>query len=148
MAVEIREMLSADYDDAVSLWQESQGVSLSGTDSREGIAAFLARNPGLSLVAHSEGLLIGAVLCGHDGRRGYLHHLAVARGSRGQGIGRRLVEVCLAKLAAAGLQKCYIFLRADNAEGQGFWRGIGLEERTDLTVMSRGITPSPGPPSA
>jgi putative acetyltransferase len=139
MAVEISEMTVADYDEVMALWQSTEGMGLSSADSREGIAAFLARNPGLSLVARQHGRVIAAVLCGHDGRRGYLHHLAVARHARGQGLGRKLVDAGLAKLEAAGIQKCHIFLHIDNEKGEQFWRKIGWKERLDLKIMSRDI---------
>jgi putative acetyltransferase len=145
MALEIRAMVAADYDEALSLWRQSEGIGLSGADSPEAIAAFLARNPGLSLVVRLGGRLVGAVLCGHDGRRGYLHHLAVALAHRGRGLGTKLVEACLAGLAAAGIEKCHIFLRADNRNGEAFWRNIGWTDRTDLKMMSRETGPSPRP---
>ena len=75
--------------------------------------------------AHASGTVIAAVLCGHDGRRGYLHHLAVDAGHRRQGLGRALVERCLARLAVAGIPKCNIFLFNDNAEGRRFWESSG-----------------------
>ena len=103
------------------------------------MARFLARNPGLSFVAEEEGRIVGAVLCGNDGRRGFLHHLAVEKDRRRSGIGRDLVERCLSALAAAGFRKCHLFVLADNIEGQRFWRKIGWEERTTLKVMSRDV---------
>jgi ribosomal protein S18 acetylase RimI-like enzyme len=66
-----------------------------------------------------------------------LHHRAVASAFRGRGIGRELVETCLAKLAAIGIQKCHIFLRADNRDGERFWRKLGRQRRGDLTMMSK-----------
>ncbi|TLN13669.1 N-acetyltransferase, partial [bacterium] len=79
MAIEYRPMTIDDYDEIIELWKTTEGVGLSDADSRRGINLFLQRNPNLSVVARDEDKLVGAVLCGHDGRRGYLHHLAVAR---------------------------------------------------------------------
>ena len=90
-----------------------------------------------SLVATAGGILVGAVLCGHDGRRGYLHHLAVLQEWRRRGTGRRMVEACLERLAAAGIPKCNIFLFADNTRGRAFWRRNGWMVREDLKVMQR-----------
>jgi N-acetylglutamate synthase len=86
---------------------------------------------------HSKNPIIGAVLSGHDGRRGYLHHLAVAPDCRRQGIGRALVDACLDGLAALGIQKCNIFLLADNDLGKAFWKHNGWNERDDLKVLQK-----------
>jgi len=90
---------------------------LNESDTRPAIAAYLRRNPRLSFVAEKKGRVIGAVLCGHDGRRGYLHHLAVSKRHRQRGIGRQLVNACLAKLRTLGIQKCTIFLFASTPTG-------------------------------
>lgn len=136
--VDIRSMTVDDFDEVMALWQASKGVGLDcHTDTREGITAYLARNPGLSFVARQEERVVGAVLCGHDGRRGYLHHLAVAPSHRRRGIGRVLVERCLGQLGLLGIQKCNIFLYADNDEGEAFWRRNGWLERSDLKVLQR-----------
>ena len=144
MALLIREFRLSDYDSACALWQRSEGIGLSQADEPRNVARFLDRNPGLSFVAEEEGRIVGAILCGNDGRRGFLHHLAVDNDHRRSGIGRRLVERCLSALAAAGLRKCHIFVLADNVEGQRFWRTIGWEERTTLKVMSRDVGHPPG----
>lgn len=142
MKINVTEMGLTDYEEALALWRETDGIGLSDADSREGIRAFLDRNPGLSLVVRNEENLIGTVLCGHDGRRGYLHHLTVAPDHRGQGIGSKLVTACLEKLESIGIQKCHIFLRSNNQDGEQFWRKVGWSERTDLKVMSMTV---PGP---
>jgi ribosomal protein S18 acetylase RimI-like enzyme len=139
MAVRITPFTMVDYDEVIALWQSSPGVGLSDVDSPEGIAAYLARNPGLSFVARLDGQLAGAVLCGTDGRRGYLHHLAVASQYRRQGIGEILVERCLSGLKAQGYQQCHIFVYGGNAEGQAFWERVGWKLRTDLVIMSKDI---------
>ncbi len=130
-------MSIGDFEAVLRLWQESDGVGLSESDTRSNIALYLKRNPRMSFVARDGGEIVGAVLCGHDGRRGYLHHLAVARARRKQGLGRELVEACLARLAACGIPKCNIFLFADNAEGERFWERSGWFKRADLQVMQK-----------
>jgi ribosomal protein S18 acetylase RimI-like enzyme len=143
--VEIVEMTIQDYDEVAGLWRNTEGVGLDeATDTREGIAAYLCRNPGLSYVARFEGRTIAAVLCGHDGRRGYLHHLAVAPAHRRKGIGRAAVEACLEKLGSLGIRRCNIFLFSDNEPGAEFWRRIGWGERADLRVLQK---PTPSRPS-
>jgi ribosomal protein S18 acetylase RimI-like enzyme len=136
MHVMIQEMTIADYDEVRSLWQESEGIELSGADSRSSIARFLERNPGLSFVARVDGQLVGAVLCGHDGRRGYIDHLAVCASHRRQGIGRMLASRCVYHLIQNGIQKWHLFVREDNREAIAFWRHLGWQQRVELVTMS------------
>jgi putative acetyltransferase len=137
--IEIRAMTIADYDDTLTLWNATEGLGLSAADSREAISRYLARNPEMSFVACGEdGTLVGAVLCGHDGRRGYLHHLAVRSDCRGHGLGRALAERCLEALRAEGIDKCHLFVKRSNAAGQSFWQHTGWTERS-LVLMSRDI---------
>jgi ribosomal protein S18 acetylase RimI-like enzyme len=128
---------------ALELWAASEGVGLRGADEPAALARYLARNPGLSLAAHDGGRMVGAVLCGHDGRRGYLHHLAVAASHRRRGIGRALVERCLDGLRRDGIAKCHLFVYQHNAAGQAFWRALGWHARDDLLLMSRNLTDDP-----
>jgi putative acetyltransferase len=135
---QIGEMTAEDYDEVLTLWQNTEGIGLDeGTDTREGTIIYLLRNSGLSFVARLDGRVAGAVLCGHDGRRGYLHHLAVDLACRHRDIGRALVETCLRKLGSLGIRKCNIFLFSDNDAGEDFWRHVGWKERADLKVLQK-----------
>jgi ribosomal protein S18 acetylase RimI-like enzyme len=139
----ISAMRIEDFQEAASLWKKSEGVGLSESDSRESVAIFLRRNPGLSFVARDErGELIGAVLCGHDGRRGCLYHLAVAENHRRQGIGTALIEACIAQLRVEGIHRCNIFVYASNAAGKAFWLRHGWKDRDELRMMQRSTGPS------
>ncbi len=129
-------MTPADYPEVMALWRDSEGIGLSGADSRPAVAAYLERNPGMSWVAREGGRVVGAALCGHDGRRGFLHHVAVARSHRGRGIGRELVRRCVEGLRGAGLEKCHLFVQRDNREAVGFWERMGWQVRDDITMMS------------
>jgi putative acetyltransferase len=131
----VRHFRIEDFDAVIALWRRTEGVGLNESDTRRAITAFLRRNPRLSFVAEKDGRIIGAVLCGHDGRRGYLHHLAVSKRHRRRGIGRLLVNACLAKLRQAGIQKCNIFIFANNAAGMKFWAHTGWSLRTELRLM-------------
>jgi N-acetylglutamate synthase len=137
--ISIAPMTPADYDAVYALWKAMPGIGLSTADSREAISRYLERNPGMSFVARDGSKLVGAVLCGHDGRRGYLHHLAVDPDYRRQGIGQRLVDACLQALKATGINKCHIFVYGDNVSGQAFWEAISWRERPELVLMSRDI---------
>ncbi len=129
-------MTIADYDDMIELWKNSPGVALSQADSKQNIILFLARNPGLGFVARDGKKLVGAVLCGNDGRRGYLYHLAVAKEYHHLGIGKALTEKVLNALKDQGIQKCHIFVIANNLEGLRFWQKTGWKKRDDIFVMS------------
>ena len=139
MSVQIFPFTIGDFDEVTAFWRGVEGVGLNESDERGPIADYLARNPGMSFVARDGGRVVGAVLCGHDGRRGYLHHLAVAASYRGQGLGRTLVERCLAELSRAGIRRCNLYLYADNPEGRKFWEAVGFKERGDLRVLQRPI---------
>jgi N-acetylglutamate synthase len=140
VSTEIREMTIADYDEVLALWQNIDGIGLDeDTDTRRDTAAYLERNPGLSFVAACDGKIVGAVICGHDGRRGYLNHLAVHPEYRSRGIGRELVDGCLSGLKALGITKCSIMVFGGNDQGLGFWRKCGWITRQDLLLMQMPI---------
>lgn len=125
-----------DYPEIHAFWLATPGVGLSEADSREGIAQYLLRNPGSSFQVRMAGRIVGTVLGGHDGRRGFLHHLAVAPDCRGEGLGRELVAAALAALRAEGIHKCHLMVFANNLDGQAFWRRLGWNLREDLRLMS------------
>lgn len=132
----IREMTMDDYPAAYELWTEIEGMGLGEADSREAIAAFLDRNPGHSFVCIIDQQLVGTVLCGHDGRRGFLYHVAVSKHYRNRGIGRQLVDRALRSLKAAGITKCHLMVYADNLAGCRFWEKTGWLKRSDIILFS------------
>lgn len=134
--VEIKEFTMEDYAEAFALWQTAEGISVSVADSAEGVERFLAHNPGLSFVARKNGRLVAVILGGTDGRRGYLHHLAVARDARRRGVGSALVSRCVGALRARGIPRCHLFVENDNHDGLAFWQRLGWRRRDDLTMMS------------
>jgi ribosomal protein S18 acetylase RimI-like enzyme len=135
--INIAPMQLADYDEAIALWKATEGITIDASDSREEIEEYLLRNPGLSFVARHNGTLVGAVLGGHDGRRGYLHHLAVAPPYRGKGTGRRLAENVLAGLKQIGILKCHLFVHADNFKAIKFWKYVGWSRRDDIVMFTK-----------
>ena len=142
MTLAIREMTVSDVEDVLTLWRATENLGLDeDADTHEGIAAYLGRNPGMSFVACEDGMLVGAVLCGTDGHRGYLNHLAVATTHRRQGIGRALVGACMDGLKQAGIPRCHTFVYAENEAGLTFWRSIGWRgwEEFSITGMSYNI---------
>jgi len=133
----IREFVAGDIDAALRLWRQTEGIGLSDADRPDRIRGFLARNPGLSHVAAAGDSLLGTILCGTDGRRGYIHHLAVAAASRRAGVGRALVESVLSALRRIGIQKCHTFVFRSNPFGELFWSRLGWQRRDDLHVYSK-----------
>jgi putative acetyltransferase len=123
----IRPMTINDYEMIVELLRNTENVVLSDTDEREPMARFLDRNPGLSSVANQGTELVGTILCSHDGRRGYLHHLAVDKRYRRLGIGTELVQRSLSLLSKEGITKCNIFLLEENKAGIAFWEYNGFQ---------------------
>ena len=135
-SISIESMRADAIADALALWGATEGLTLRGADEPAALARFLERNPGLSLVAVQEGRVAGAVLCGHDGRRGYIHHLAVAADVRRRGIGRALVDAALAGLSRDGITKCHLFVRIDNPAAARFWTTLGWQLREDVWMYS------------
>lgn len=140
MRVDYDEFKIIDYQKVISLWKSCKGIGISSADSKDRVQAYLRQNLGMSFVAKYQKEIVGAVLCGHDGRRGYLHHLAVHPAYRNQGIGRSLVERCVTALQRIGIQKCHLFIFNSNIEGIQFWEKIGWSPRNDLEIVSKEIT--------
>ena len=124
-------MKLADYDAVCRIWKTTEGMCMEDDDRRERIFLYLRRNAGLCFVAVDAKKIIGTVLCGHDGRRGIMRHLAVLPKYRGQGIGKKLVRVSLDALAAAGILKCNIFVMDDNVAGMKFWEHLDFVRLAD-----------------
>ncbi len=137
MEIELREMTIEDYKDVYDLWKNCEGIGLSDADSKEGITRFLERNPGLSFIALDGEEVIGAALCGHDGRRGYIHHLAVKETNRKRGIGKSLVNRCVFALMRIGIAKCHLSVFDDNQGAIEFWKKLGWTQRVELNMMSQ-----------
>lgn len=134
-SVVIREMTAADLSAACALWSTAEGVEVAEGDSIDELRGYLARNPQSSQVAYSGDTLVGAVLAGHDGRRGLLYHLAVDRTNRGQGLGRELVDRALATLRKQGIRRVLVLVARDNDGGRAFWLRCRFEEMTFAEPM-------------
>lgn len=134
--VEIDEMTIADYEDVLSLLRASLGVAIRGADSREATERYLARNPNLSFVARCAKRLVGCVMCGHDGRRGYLQHLAVDPSYQRGGIGTELVGRCLRELKRLEIDKIHLDVFVANTPAYQFWTNRGWKRREDILRFS------------
>jgi N-acetylglutamate synthase len=134
-SIQYRVMTAEDLPAARELWAVAEGVELDLGDSLPELEAYLQRNPELSQVAVEAGAMVGAVLAGHDGRRGYLYHLAVRADRQALGIGRQLVERSLQALKAAGMARALILVVSDNARGATFWQRRGWHPITTADAM-------------
>jgi N-acetylglutamate synthase len=143
--VEIFPFSPSDYDEVMALWQATEGLTLREADSRDAVTRYLARNPRLSFVARDGGRVVGAILGGTDGRRGYLQHLAVAPTHRRQGLGRSLAGRVLEGLGTLGIAKCHLFVRREHAEAREFWEHCGWTVRDDVTLMSHSDSAATNP---
>lgn len=134
--VKIRKMDIADYDEVIALWGQTEGMRIRDADSRESIASYLERNPDLSFVALIGNKIVGAVLVGTDGRRGYLQHLAVSTHFRGKKLGRELVNQAVKSLAKIGIPKTHLFVYNDNINAQQFYERLGWFIRDEIRMYS------------
>ncbi len=131
--MQIRVMTIEDYEAVHDLWMTIKGFAIrSVDDSREGVARFLGRNPTTSVVAEEDGKVVGAILCGHDGRRGCLYHVCVHKDYRLRGIGKAMVVFCMNALKAEKISKVSLIAFTANDIGNAFWKTIGWTRREDL----------------
>ena len=134
----IRPMTIADYDAVYQLWLSCKGMGLNNLDdSRKGIAVFLKRNPTTCLVAVEKNMILGVLLAGHDGRRGYIYHTAVHPDFRHRGIGQQLVDQGLAALQKEGIHKVALVVFDRNQAGNDFWEKRGFTVREDLIYRNK-----------
>ena len=130
---------TSEIEAALALWRVTDHLGLTPEDEPVALDNFLARNPGLSYVAVDDGRVVGTVLCGHDGRRGYIHHIAVAAAYRRRSLASELLDRALAKLQSNGIAKCHALVFRDNPYGELFWSRKGWEFREDIWVYSKRV---------
>jgi len=129
-------MTIEDYDAVYALWAATPGIGLRPVeDSHTGIDYYLRRNPGSCFVAEEDGAVVGTVLCGNEGRRGFLSHMAVQPEFRRRGVAKALLEACLAALRAEGIRQCALTAFSGNEEGLAFWRAMGFSIRDDIRYL-------------
>lgn len=132
----VREMEISDYDQVIALWSETEAMLLRDADSKENIAKYLERNPGLSFVALDDEVVVGAILVGTDGRRGYVQHLAVKPECRGLGTGARLISSAVDALSQVGIAKTHLFVANENLNAQAFYEKLGWFPRDEVRMFS------------
>lgn len=132
----VRLMTIADYDGICDVWKDHDGIN-PVDDSLDGFTKYLKRNPTTSFVAEDNGKIVGTILAGHDGRRGFFHHVVVLPEYRNQGIGGKMVESAMNALKKEGIQKTALVVFSDNDLGNGFWEHIGFTVRNDLVYRNK-----------
>lgn len=136
----IRKMTIADYDSVYELWLNTPGMGLNNLDdSRQGIEKYLQRNPETCFVAEKDNKIIGVILCGNDGRRGYIHHTAVSVSERKRGVGTALVDAAVNALKREGINKAALVVFSKNELGNSFWEKRGFTIREDLVYRNKTI---------
>ena len=128
-----------DIKSVLLFWKCLDGVHLhsNGEETVEEISRYLEINPGLSYVAVCNGEIVGAILCGHDGRRGYMNHLGVDSAYRKQGIGKHLIQLAEEQLRTIGIKKEALFVLCENKAAQSFYEQIGWKEETVIKVYGK-----------
>lgn len=136
----IRRMTIGDYEELYALWMSCTGMGLNDLDdSKEGIAGFLNRNPDTCFIAADKDRIIGAIMSGNDGRRGYIYHTSVHPDHRKRGVARRLVEKVMEALKGLGINKVALVVFERNREGNAFWERTGFSAREDLVYRDKAI---------
>ncbi|MEA4874346.1 GNAT family N-acetyltransferase [Anaerorhabdus sp.] len=138
--MQIRKMTIEDYENIYHLWINTPGMGLNNLDdSKEGIERYLNRNPNTCFVALDDNVIVGAIISGHDGRRGYIHHTAIALEKQNQGIGTALVKAALDALENEQITKVALVVFDTNEKGNAFWEKCGFIKRNDLIYRNKTI---------
>lgn len=132
----IRQMKIEDYQEIYSIWKTVFPDSIRRADDYDQIERYLKRNDGVSQVALMDNKIVGTILGGHDGRRGFIHHMAVLTKYRNKGIARKLVNACLQQLKKEGIDRCHLFVFSDNRTVQQVWETLGWNKREDLLTYT------------
>ncbi len=141
--MKIARMKIDDYDAIYQIWSRSEGVTLrSIDDSKEGISRFLVRNPNNNFTCRVDGNIVGGILAGHDGRKGFIYHTVVDEQYRGRGIGKKLVQKVVDAFKKERITKIGVLVNADNHPGNGFWASLGFAHADDLNYRLLPLDPS------
>ncbi|MCL2786544.1 MAG: GNAT family N-acetyltransferase [Methanomassiliicoccaceae archaeon] len=128
-----------DHDEMYALWKDATGIILGLSDDRDSVSSYLIQNPDQSFVCRTGGRMVGTILCGNDGRRAYIYHVAVAPEHRRHGIAAELVRLSTNVQKELGIQRCHLFILNDNELGREFWHEMGFIDRPNLNIMSMDI---------
>lgn len=140
-SVQLRDFqFPVDYEQVYQLWQSiEKGVHTGRSDTLHEIGKKITRDPELFLVAEVNGVIVGSVVGGFDGRRGLIYHLAVAADFRLQGIGSRLMNEVETRLRAKGCLKCYLLVTVDNPEAGEYYEQRGWYEMNTVRLYGKDL---------
>lgn len=136
---EIRPFCLEDRDAVVAIW-EACGLIVPWNDPHKDIARKMQVNPELFLVAELDGRVVGTVMGGYEGHRGWLNYLAVSPDCQGNGVGRTLMEVIEAKLLALGCPKINLQVRTSNTAVIQFYGHLGYHIDDVISLGKRLIS--------
>jgi N-acetylglutamate synthase len=139
MNINFRNMKPRDYSQLIKLWKETPGIGISSSDDKEKIKIFLKKNNRTCFVAEDEKEIIGTILCGNDGRRGYIYHLVVSENYRNKGIASRLVEYSLEGLKSDNIDKCHLFVYETNKNAIKYYLRKDWKQRKELIILSKDV---------
>jgi ribosomal protein S18 acetylase RimI-like enzyme len=134
--ISIRPFALRDTETVISLWQET-GLTRSWNNPHRDIQRKMSVQPELFLVAVDGDEIVGSVMAGYDGHRGWIYYLASAPRRRGEGIGRHLVEAAEHALLELGCPKVQLMVRPENEEVLSFYDALGYERFTTTTTGKR-----------
>lgn len=137
--MKLSQLSPVDFDETLSLWDSTLAMGMSGLEDASVLATFFAHNPGLSFKVTDRDRIVGTILCGHDGRRGFLHHLAVAPGYSGRKVGKTLLDRTLSGLEHLGIERCHIFVASGNRNGREAWKSTDWEKQKKLAIFTHDI---------
>ena len=129
MKYRITEMQLDRFNELIDFWKSCEGIYLSDDDEYENLKIYLKRNQKLNFIVLHENRIIATIKCSHDGRRGYIHHLAVQKEFRKEDIAIELINKCLEQLQKIGIRKYRVFVQDSNKEAINFWKHIGFDEQ-------------------
>jgi N-acetylglutamate synthase len=137
--MKLSKLMPSDFDKALRFWSETRGIGVSAVDTRNLLSTFLKRNPGLSFKVVDNDEVVATILCAHDGKRGYLHHIAISERYAGHGLARLLTDRSLEELRRLGIAKCHLFIDSTNSEMQQYWKSNDWNEQREISIFTHDL---------
>lgn len=140
----VREFQDADEAQVIDVWRAC-GLTRPWNDPSRDIARKKQVQPDLFLVAEDEGTIVGTVMAGYEGHRGWINYLGVLPERQKSGIARALMDEAERRLRALGCPKINLQVRSDNQEALAFYARIGFQQDPVLSLGKRLVQDEPRP---